>query len=640
MLVPQDKLLEAKIKYDGQAIQEICDYFGIEFNEKSKSALCPFHADKNPSFSWNPKTASFRCFGCSKSFDIIDLYLAQGMTFIQAVQKLFEQTNTDFSFSPRGVHSKPAYRYPKREFGADRTGVEQYMAQRKISKKTLDYADIQADEKGNIVFHYYDTNDVLLNVKYRPSRKVLHGENKMWFQKDTDTTPILFNMNRIDPTKPLVITEGCIDTLSVIEAGYTNVVSVPNGSNSFGWIEENWEWLEQFEKVIIWSDNDEPGLKMRNECTRRLGTWRTSYIEIKPEDIGKDNKICKDANEILYFYGKERVMEYINNPLDTPIQGVLDLVDAEEFDIESAEGLYTGIKELDDKIYKLVFGTVVLVTGKSGSGKSSFANQVAIGEAVNQGYNCFVYSGELPAPILKNWVETNMIGRENITLKSNQARVFNNDAKMQMRDWYKGRIMVYDDSLGVDSKSLLIKMEEAVRKLGCRVITIDNLMCVDLLCSENDRLEAEKTFVKDLVLFAKKFNVLIFLLAHPRKNIAGETSLSLQSISGASAIGNLCHMAFAVHRYTNDEKNGETNMRGDYIKGKEPKQYDTYVEVIKNRLTGLMPKIELYFDFPSYRFYRTPNELWKRYKWNKDTSPIRTDDPNQHLLTKECPLND
>ena len=90
----------------------------------------------------------------------------------------------------------------------------------------------------------------------------------------------------------------------------------------------------------------------------------------------------------------------------------------------------------------------------------------------------------------------------------------------------------------------------------------------------------------------------------------------------------------------NDEKNGETNMRGDYIKGKEPKQYDTYVEVIKNRLTGLMPKIELYFDFPSYRFYRTPNELWKRYKWNKDTSPIRTDDPNQHLLTKECPLND
>ena len=34
---------------------------------------------------------------------------------------------------------------------------------------------------------------------------------------------------------------------------------------------------------------------MRKECTRRLGTWRTSYIEIKPEDIGKDNKICKDA---------------------------------------------------------------------------------------------------------------------------------------------------------------------------------------------------------------------------------------------------------------------------------------------------------------------------------------------------------
>lgn len=640
MIVPAEKINQAKAEYDGQAIKEIMEHFGYEYDGKKASMLCPFHNDKNASFMWNPKANSFHCFGCLKNYDIIDLYLDQGMTFLEATKKLFDNVGYEYSFDERGRQSKPTYRYPKREINHDRTLVEEYLATRKISKKTLDYADIQADEHGNIVFHYYDTNDVLLNVKYRPSRIIKKGETKCWFQQDADTSPILFNMNRIDPTKPLVCCEGEVDCLSIIEAGYTNVVSVPTGAQSFNWINECWNWLEQFSKIIIWSDNDEPGIKMRNECTRRLGTWRTSYVEIKKEDVWNNNsQVCKDANEILYFYGKDRVMEYINNPIDTPIEGVIDLADAEDFDIEQAEGLYTGLQDLDDQIYKLVFGTVTLITGKSGSGKSTFATQIGIAEALNQGYNCFVYSGELPAPILKNWVETNLIGRENITVKSNHARVLDPKAREKVRDWYKGRVILYDDSLGVNPKSLLEKMEEAVRKLGCRVITIDNLMCIDLMCNESERLEAEKNFVKDLVLFAKKFNVLILLLAHPRKQSPNEESLNLQSISGSSAIGNLCHMALAVHRYTNKEKEGETNARGDYIKGHEPKQYDTYIEVIKNRITGLMPKVEAYFDFPSYRFYRTPQEVWKRYKWNDDLKPISDIDPNSHTLIKESPIN-
>ena len=78
-------------------------------------------------------------------------------------------------------------------------------------------------------------------------------------------------MNKCDPSKPLYIQEGEGDCLSVIEAGYTNVVSVPNGSQNMQWIEENWDWLSQFPKIIIWSDNDEPGKKMRKEAIHRLG---------------------------------------------------------------------------------------------------------------------------------------------------------------------------------------------------------------------------------------------------------------------------------------------------------------------------------------------------------------------------------
>ena len=645
MLVPVEKIELAKKIYDGRAIEEIVDYFGLDYNERTKAASCPFHEDKTPSFIWNDKSNCFHCFGCSKNFGIIDLYMEQGLTYLEAVQKLFEKTEIEYSFGEKGIASKPSYVYPKREENNDMTKVIEYWGKRGISEKTLKYADIQADKFGNTVFNYYNDSDVLMNVKYRPSHKIQKGEAKCWFQKGTSFSPVLFNMNKCDPSKPLYIQEGEGDCLSVIEAGYTNVVSVPNGSQNMQWIEENWDWLSQFPKIIIWSDNDEPGKKMRKEAIHRLGSWRTYYIEITdhvPDEYAEKypqlkGKLIKDANELLFYYGKEKVLSYLNNPLELPVENVSDLSKAEDFDINNAEGLYTGIKDLDNQIYKIVFGTVNIITGKSGEGKSVFVNQIAICQALQQGYDVFVFSGELPTPHLKNWVETNMIGRENITMENGHIRHLNTEARNKMRQWYSGRVMVYDDSYDTTAKALLIKMEEMARKFGTKVFLIDNLMMVDLECSEEGRLQAEKNFIKELIFFAKKFNVLVFLVAHPRK-IGGDIRISKEDIAGSSNIVNLAHTVFSVHRYTKQEKEGEEKPNGEYFRGKEPKEYDTVVEVLKNRITGLLPECEMYFDYNSYRFYRTPEELWMRYKWNTDTSPLPTTDPNNHRKEIESPL--
>ncbi len=646
MLIPQEKIDEAKRIYDGQAMEEIVEYLGVaRWDEKSKKGLCPFHKDINPSFIWNDKNNSFHCFGCNRNYGIIDLYQDQGMTYIEAVRTLFEKTNIEYNFSMKGVHSKPTYKYPLHEDKEPGNNTISYWNKRKISKKTLDYLDIKEDDKGNTVFHYYDDNDVLLSTKYRPSRKPQKGESKCWFQKDADFTPILFNMNRVDPSKPLVITEGEPDCMSIVEAGYMNVVSVPNGCNNMKWIEQCWDWLEQFQKIIVWGDNDEPGIRARNEICNRLGTWRTYYVEVTEliDDFGNplDGKLPKDANEVLYFFSKEKVLEYVYNPIELPVEGVLDLAKAEEFDIQNAEGLLTGITDLDNQIYKLVFGTVNIITGKSGEGKSVFVNQVAICQALDQGYDVFVFSGELPAPVLKNWVETNMINREHITLKDGgHVRCFDQQSRLKMEQWYSGRVMIYDDSVDTTASTLLHKMEEMARKFGTKVFLIDNLMMVDLECDEESRLQAEKNFIKDLINFAKKYNVLVFLVAHPRKT--GEIRVTKEDISGSSNIVNLAHMVFSVHRYSDGERAGELNERGNYKKGKEPIKYETVVEVLKNRITGLVPKVDLYFDYPSYRFYRTPRELWYRYKWDWDNkTPERTDDPNEHQIPgSESPLDD
>lgn len=635
MLIPKEKIDKAKELYGDRAMTDIVTYFGLEgsYNETSKSCSCPWHKDKTPSFIWNPKNNSAHCFSCGRNYGIIDLYLAQGMSYLEAVKKLFKQVDMEYNFSNKDVQDF-SYRYPKREH-SDRANVEKYLGLRGISTKTLDYTDVQSDIYGNVAFHYYNSNDILMTVKYRLGRKFNKEKdhNKCWSQKDSDFAPLLFNMNRIDPAKPLLVVEGEIDCLSVIEAGYSNVVSIPNGCANSQWIQYNWDWLEQFDKIILWFDSDEPGIKARNDILYRLGTWRTYYIEINPEDTTPNGARIKDANEVLYFKGKERVLQYINKPLEIPVENVSDLSKAEDFDIEHAEGLYTGIKELDDQIYKLTFGTLNIITGKSGEGKSVFVNQVAICQAVQQGYDVFVFSGELPAPILRNWVETNMIGREYITMKDGHVRVFNPEQRKLMQNWYAGKVLVYDDDYNTTATALLNKMEELARKCGTKVFLIDNLMMIDLECNEEGRLQAEKEFVNKLIFFAKKYNVLVFLVAHPRKT--GEIRVTKEDIAGSGNIVNLAHMVFSVHRYTAKEKEGETNTRNQYIKGKEPIPEDSCVEVLKNRITGILPLVKLYFDYPSYRFYKKPSELWFRYGWNKDTSPIRTDDPNPHNVVAE-----
>ena len=635
MLIPKGKIDKAKELYGDRAMTDIVTYFGLEdsYNETSKSCSCPWHKDKTPSFIWNPKNNSAHCFSCGRNYGIIDLYLAQGMSYLEAVEKLFKQVDIEYNFSNKDIQDF-SYRYPKREH-SDRANVEKYLGLRGISTKTLDYADVQSDIYGNVAFHYYNSNDILMTVKYRLGRKFNKEKdhNKCWSQKDSDFAPLLFNMNRIDPAKPLLVVEGEIDCLSVIEAGYSNVVSIPNGCANSQWIQYNWEWLEQFDKIILWFDSDEAGIKARNDILYRLGTWRTYYIEINPEDTTPNGARIKDANEVLYFKGKDRVLQYINKPLEIPVENVSDLSKAEDFDIEHAEGLYTGIKELDDQIYKLTFGTLNIITGKSGEGKSVFVNQVAICQAVQQGYDVFVFSGELPAPILRNWVETNMIGREYITMKDGHVRVFNPEQRKLMQNWYAGKVLVYDDDYNTTATALLNKMEELARKCGTKVFLIDNLMMIDLECNEESRLQAEKEFVNKLIFFAKKYNVLVFLVAHPRKT--GEIRVTKEDIAGSGNIVNLAHMVFSVHRYTAKEKEGETNTRNQYIKGKEPIPEDSCVEVLKNRITGILPLVKLYFDYPSYRFYKKPSELWFRYGWNKDASPIRTNDPNPHNVVAE-----
>lgn len=623
MKIDNELIIEAKEILGKRAADIIASGMSIaKWNQKELKGCCPFHSEKTPSFIWDHKHNCFKCFGCGKTLDIVEYYMDyKRMNFIEAIKELFKETNTKYDFEDLNVRNRKnkenkPYIYPEAVENNSVEEIKDYLALRCISKETLLKCGIKQN-KGNIVFEYKNENGVLLLVKYRPARKVVKPDIKTWAQKGKDTAPVLFGMDKIDTTKPLLICEGEIDRLSCIEAGFNNTVSVPFGAGNYSWIEYNWEWLEQFNQIIVWSDNDEAGQKMKDEIIPRLGEYRCKIVKGKRNDI----------NLQLYADGKESIMKSISNAKEVPIKDIVSMEDVGEFDINKVPKIRSGYTQLDKYISGFVIPSVNVITGVNSSGKSTLINQMCVCEPLEQGYKTFIISAELPSRQLKSWIEFPMAGPENIKEFDNgpnkpKGYYVDKKIKYEMSKWYKNKIFFYENKDDDYSKTAIFKkMEEMVRKYGIKNILIDNLMMIDLECNSYELNKHQKEFVLNLKRFTKRFNCVIHLIAHPRK-LDAIRRLSKLDVCGSGDITNLADYVMAIHRVKDEEKE-PTEVKGKTIPGCP---FDCILDLFKNRPLGYQDKaIGLHFNYRSKRYYGDSDNEYKKYKWEdmRDKMEIR-----------------
>lgn len=618
MQIDREAILQAKEKLGDRNAQIIVEELGItDFDEKNMKCCCPFHQEDHASFIYNKKAFNFRCFGsCGRSYDILDVFMYKGATYAEACKKLFELAEMPYSFGELGVKTKRHYRYPHEVPCTDKSKVYAYFEQRKISRETLDALDVRQDSEGNAVFNYYDTNDVLTMVKYKPSHKVQHGQAKCWCQQNSDTAPLLFNMNRINVNSPLLICEGEPDCLSAIEAGFKNAVSVPLGSSNLHWIDENLEWLDQFESIIICADNDDAGVKMQKECVPRLGSWRTKVVDIPAIPIGNTGRVTKGLNEILYVCGKDKVLELILDAKDSPVPSVADLSDVEPTEYEDVDGVTTGLKAIDDELMRLFFGTLTIVSGQPGSGKSSLLTQLACNSLDND-IGTWLFSGELPNGVEKSWFNYIFAGPRNITdaisRRGNPYKKISTTTLAEINKTYKGRWHIYRDDYDNTLDKLIASMTDTVRKYGARCLILDNFMCIDTETSEEE-LRSQTDTIKKLIKFAKKYQVAVILVCHPRKMDAG-TNVGIYDIAGTSNIVNLAHRTIGLRRVTDAERENAAKYSE---KRRQLLKYDVIVTIVKDRMFGRQNiDVGLYYDPASRRFFSDMDEYDRRFSWDK-----------------------
>ena len=240
-------------------------------------------------------------------------------------------------------------------------------------------------------------------------------------------------------------------------------------------------------------------------------------------------------------------------------------------------------------------GQLILLTGERGKGKSTLASQFAT-MGIKSGYTVFFYSGELMDWYFRNWFDLQVAGDRFINKIRNPYGTYDysvdGNIYPDIEKWYAGKMKLFDNNIAREDEhdDLIETVKKAITRYSCRVIFIDNLMTAldDDITSDLNRQQT--AFVRKLAQISKQFNVVIFLIAHPKKNQSGKYTFSNDDVAGSSNITNLVDV---VLRYDVPE------IRDDDAESRP----DRLLQVFKNRLTGKLRTdgIGLYYQESSKR---------------------------------------
>lgn len=390
-----------------------------------------------------------------------------------------------------------------------------------------------------------------------------------------------------------ITVSGNCDSMALYEAGIQNVVSVPSGCEDMSWIENCWDFLEKFKTIILFGDNDDPGRRMVQTVAHRLDETRCLIVEdYPPKPTGG---LCKDANEILFYHGEMKLVEMVESAREIPVCGLINLGKVVPVAQDSIPSIRTGIPKLDWAVRGLREGSISVFTGKPGHGKSTLLGLFAL-QAVEQGKNVCVYSGELTPEAFQEWIDLQCAGSEYIGLRKdaegNPIPCISQAVQQRIIEYYNNKIFLFDNEEIFENESeadaILRIFRLAYRRENCRLYVIDNLMTA--LSDSDDELVAQKKFVGAMKKFARKYGVHVIITAHPRKNKAG-AHLEGEDVGGNSAINNLADFTVAMER---------PNIR-----------------IIKNRVTGWLGLIDCIYCPDSRRIYQSDVGDQNRFSWNK-----------------------
>jgi len=431
-----------------------------------------------------------------------------------------------------------------------------YLKSRGISKETADKMKLFAADKffgrlnktsAAIGFPYY-RDGALVAVKYRafPDKD---------FTQESGGAHDFFGIDHVVKGKPLVIVEGEIDALTLMEAGIENAVSVPSGApikvadgkvspsedKRFAFVWNAREIIDSAPYVIIATDQDTAGQALAEELARRIGKDKCRLAKFD----------MKDLNEV-YLDDPFRIEDILNDATPYPISG---LSMAESYvdrlnDLYAAgtgKGASTGYSSLDN-VYTIATSQLSVVTGYPSSGKSNFVDQLMVNLAKNEDWKFAVCSFE-------NQPEIHISRLMEIYTKK---RFFDGKERMTQEEkdhafkWVNEHFLFIDTNGEEPStlESILERAKVAVKRMGIRGMVIDPYNYIDLN-RDSTETEAISNMLSKVQRFVKTHDIHCWFVAHPSKiNRSGveQPRPDGMAISGSMAWWAKTDCGITIHR--------------------------------------------------------------------------------------------
>lgn len=594
-------------------IQEIKEKIGHEAKDLIISQLhlesigskyrCPNrighrHGDRSPSLSWDDNLLQFKCFGCGKLIDIYSLYREHlNYTHAEVVREILGKENirdTSMAINRTKLEDKVKELTP---LTAEQI---EYLKKRQLEDSTIKAFKLQ-NYKGSISFPYIQ-NEVLVGCKTRKPAKHIEGAKYLSL---TGSKPGLFNYDGVDTDKPLIICEGELDCMIIYQSGFENVVSVGAGANSLtDLVEQYRDFLNRFESLIIFSDNDQAGGNMEQE-----------FLKAFPDKVRLIDKAImqrKDANEEYLKGGAEAIRKIIESA-EEKIEGFFN-PDKDTTTIQDvfARGKFipTGLPSIDWALNDLAPGRVTLVAGRSNGGKSTFVTQV-IANAIQGENKVLLISGEDDKRILVNRIYTAVIGRDTqlydyVQINRRQFKAPKKSVISDLKTWHKDKLHLFmkgEASLKT-TEQLFDLVSRKIKADKYNLVVIDNLMSVLDSKSASDKYEDQANFVQKCCNIAQLYHTHIIIVAHPNKTFRKDMRMDFEQISGTSDLANKVDNVISIIR--------------EYDENNLSRGIDGYAEVLKNRYFPDLIKVPLHFDTETGLLLEMNEETGKStcYKFN------------------------
>lgn len=371
------------------------------------------------------------------------------------------------------------------------------------------------------------------------------------------------------------------------------------------------------DSAIFEMSNGGLGFKcLHSSCSQY--TWKDFRLKFEPDAY--DHKEYQRHEHKMQYYSSQKKEPFVPKKEDSAKgKKWLAMTDVQYVDMSKLVAIPTGYKELDKKIIGLLMGDVTVLSGLSGSGKTSWIDCVVL-NAVQRGYKVGIWSGELQDFRFQSWIDQISAGKNYVCKKEGYENYYYAPKNIanQINKWLEGKLFLYNNNYGSKWQQLFADIKTLVENEGTQLIVLDNLMALQIDSYDGDKYTQQTRFINDLKEYAKAKNIHVILVCHPRKEGG---FLRKESISGTADLTNLADSVIIIHRIGKDFEQRAGEFFGKdkvlpYLK------YNSVIEVCKNRSMGVIDLlVGMYYEVESRRL---KNEISENivYGWQEQPSQL------------------